>query len=96
MYFSVAFIKRGFKLPPSISVEAQFRDLMMEYLKRDIIDKTDPEAPENRAKALFRYLAQRVQLHKNEAKDQENRDCCCFTLLSSILWLLASNPPQNA
>lgn len=57
MYFSVAFIKRGFKLPPSISVEAQFRDLM-KYLKRDITDKTDPEAPtENRAKALFRYLA---------------------------------------
>lgn len=58
MYFSVAFIKRGFKLPPSISVEAQFRDLMMEYLKRDITNKTDPEAPTgNRAKALFRYLA---------------------------------------
>jgi len=55
---------------PSISVEVEFRDLMMEYSEvfYHSFYKTNLKAStRNRAKALFRYLV--VKEPKNEAKD---------------------------
>jgi len=69
---------------------------MTEYFEARITDETDPEAP-NREIEQRRYSAvKEPNSLKMKQKNQENRDRRCFALLSSILWLLASDPPQNA